>query len=226
MLIGPIRISRSKYNNHRKVASTGGVSVIDTPGLPATLRPPLLAQPSLAERAKQPNDPLTHYILLCLVAFSVLSFAGELPLNPKPTAPTVAPGSVFKSVRTTAYTHTEGDHLEYGARTAVGTKLLHGQVRSAAADWSVYPVGTIFQISGDSSLYIVDDYGSALVGTGTIDLYKPTTSAMNQWGTRRVTITILKWGSYAKSLAILKPRAYKASHVREMVTRLNARAAA
>ena len=97
---------------------------------------------------------------------------------------------------------------------------MHGQVRSAAADWSVYPVGTVFQIKGDACLYIVDDYGSALVGTKTIDLYKPTTSSMNQWGTRNVTITILKWGSYAKSLAILKPRIYKASHVREMVGRL------
>ncbi len=190
------------------------------------MRAPLLVQPSLVERAEQPNDPLIHRILPCLVALSALSFAGEVPLTSKPAAPTVAPGLVIKSVRTTAYTHTEGDHLEYGARTATGTKLLHGQVRSAAADWSVYPVGTIFQISGDSSLYIVDDYGSALVGTGTIDLYKPTTSSMNQWGTRRVTITILKWGSFAKSLAILKPRAYKASHVRQMVSRLTARAAA
>jgi hypothetical protein len=72
----------------------------------------------------------------------------------------------------------------------------------------------------------VDDYGSALVGTGTIDLYKPTTSAMNQWGTRKVNIRILKWGSFVRSLAILKPRAYKASHVREMVSRLSVRAAA
>jgi 3D (Asp-Asp-Asp) domain-containing protein len=187
---------------------------------------PLLDQPSLAERAKQPTDPLTNRILPCLVALSALSFAGEVPLTSKPVAPTVAPGLVIKSVKTTAYTHTEGDHLEYGARTAAGTKLQHGQVRSAAADWSVYPVGTIFRISGDSSLYVVDDYGSAVVGTRTIDLYKPTTSSMNQWGTRRVTITIVKWGSYAKSLAILKPRAYKASHVREMVSRLTTRAAA
>jgi 3D (Asp-Asp-Asp) domain-containing protein len=201
-------------------------STIDTFGKNAILYTPLLVQPSLAERAEQPNDPLTNRILPCLVALSALSFAGEVPLNPKPAAPTTAPGLVIKSVRTTAYTHTEGDHLAYGARAATGTKLMHGHVRSAAADWSVYPVGTIFQISGDSSLYVVDDYGSALVGTGTIDLYKPTTNSMNQWGTRRVTITILKWGSYAKSLAILKPRAYKASHVRQMVSRLTARVAA
>ncbi len=133
------------------------------------------------------------------------------------------PSQVIPSVKTTAYTHSEGDHLKYGSRTAAGTALQHGKVRSAAADWSVYPVGTVFQIHGDTNLYIVDDYGSALVGTRTIDLYKPSQALMNNWGVRRVNIRILKWGSYAKSLAILKPRQSKASHVREMVARLEGR---
>ncbi len=176
--------------------------------------------------AKQPPDHLIRSTLLCLAALCVSSQAEELTLKKATPTPAVPPGIVIQGVRTTAYTHTEGDHLEYGARTAAGTKLLHGQIRSAAADWSVYPVGTVFQIQGDSSLYIVDDYGSALVGTRTIDLYKPTTSSMNQWGTRKVNIRILKWGSFVRSLAILKPRAYKASHVREMVSRLSVRAAA
>jgi hypothetical protein len=86
-------------------------------------------------------------------------------------------------------------------------------------------VGTVFQIEGDSALYIVDDYGSALVGTKTIDLYKPTSSSMNIWGVRKVNIRIVKWGCYVKSLAILKPRQSKASHVREMVSRLVSRPA-
>jgi len=135
-------------------------------------------------------------------------------------------GTRITSVRTTAYTHTESDHIQYGARTAVGTGLRHGTVRSAAADWSVFPVGTVFRINGDSTVYVVDDYGSALVGTRTIDLYKPTRDAMNRWGRRTVSIEILKWGSWSKSLAVLKPRATKARHVREMVTRLALRAAA
>ena len=128
-------------------------------------------------------------------------------------------------MKTTAYTHTEGDHIEYGARSAAGTGLQYGQVRSAAADWSIYPVGTVFQIEGDPSLYIVDDYGSALVGTKTIDLYKPTEAAMGKWGTRKVCIKIIKWGSYAKSLAILKPRQGKAWHIREMIARIVSRPA-
>jgi len=139
------------------------------------------------------------------------------------TPPAGTPGQVIAGVKTTAYTHDEGDHIEYGARTAAGTLLKHGQVRSAAADWSIYPVGTVFQIKGDSSIYVVDDYGSALVGTKTIDLYKPTFDLMHHWGTRRVTIHVLKWGSFARSLAILKPRAGKAWHVREMVARIQSR---
>jgi hypothetical protein len=107
----------------------------------------------------------------------------------------------------------------------VGTPLRHGQIRSAAADWSIYPVGTVFQIQGDPSLYVVDDYGSALVGTKTIDLYKPSFGAMNRWGTRRVTIQVICWGSFEKSLAILKPRAYKAPHIRKMVASIEGRAA-
>lgn len=132
-------------------------------------------------------------------------------------------GKVIHGVRTTAYTHSESDHIEYGARSAAGTGLKYGRIRSAAADWSIYPVGTVFQIDGDPSLYIVDDYGSALVGTGTIDLYKPSASSMDKWGTRRVNIRIIRWGSYAKSLEILKPRQNKAPHIREMVARIVSR---
>lgn len=123
------------------------------------------------------------------------------------------------SVRTTAYTHSESDHIIYGARTAVGTNLKYGNVRSAAADWSVFPVGTIFQIEGLPYMYQVDDYGSALVGTNTIDLYKPDKATMKAWGVRNVNIRVIKWGSFSKSLSILKPRtAYP--HIRKMVARI------
>ena len=67
---------------------------------------------------------------------------------------------------------------------------------------------------------MVDDYGRALVGTRTIDIYQPSTGLMNLWGTRKVNIRVLRWGSPAKSLAVLKPRAFKAPHVREMISRI------
>jgi 3D (Asp-Asp-Asp) domain-containing protein len=128
-------------------------------------------------------------------------------------------GTRITSVRTTAYTHSESDHIIYGARTAVGSQLKFGSVRSAAADWSVYPVGTIFQIEGTPYIYQVDDYGSALVGTNTIDIYQPTKAHMNAWGVRNVNIRVLKWGSFSKSVAIMKER-QKYDHVRSMVNRI------
>ena len=128
-------------------------------------------------------------------------------------------------VRTTAYTHNEADHLKYGRKTAIGTRLRYGQVRSAAADWSRYPVGTQFRIKGQPGiLYEVDDYGSALVGTGTIDLYKPSFSAMNRWGVRHIDIEVVKWGSFGQSLKVLKPRT-KWAHIRRMIASIQKKGA-
>jgi 3D (Asp-Asp-Asp) domain-containing protein len=129
-------------------------------------------------------------------------------------------GERTRVVRTTAYCHTEDDHIEYGNKNAAGTQLRYGgQVRSAAADWSVYPVGTTFRIKGLPYLYVVDDYGSALVGTGTVDLYKPSKDVMNAWGRRNVELTIVRWGSQARSAEILKDRVHW-PHCRQMFTSL------
>ena len=100
----------------------------------------------------------------------------------------------------------------------MGTTLKYGiKERSAAADWSRYPVGTRFKIEGSIEEYVVEDYGRALVGSDTIDIYKPTLSSMRQWGTRQVGIEVLEWGSFSESERILKSRAHKAEHVRQML---------
>ena len=130
---------------------------------------------------------------------------------------------VIRNVKTTAYTQSESDHIVYGAKSAVGSNLKFGDVRSAAADWSVYPVGTEFKIEGEPYVYQVDDYGSALVGTGTIDLYRPSRASMNNWGARHVNIQVLKWGSFERSLAIMKPREGKKPHIHEMITAIEAK---
>jgi hypothetical protein len=67
-------------------------------------------------------------------------------------------------------------------------------------------VGTKFRVVDNNKMYVIDDYGSALVGTETIDLYMPSRYLMNQWGARKVTIEVLENGSYAESLEVLKPR--------------------
>ena len=90
---------------------------------------------------------------------------------------------------------------------------------SAASDWSRYPLGTRFRIVGTEEEYVIDDYGPALVGTNTIDLYKPTRLAMRQWGVRHVDIEVLQWGSTEQSLKVLGPRK-KHSAVRRMILAL------
>lgn len=123
-------------------------------------------------------------------------------------------------VRTTAYTCSEADHIKYGSKNAAGTNLrFSDKVRSAAADWSFYPVGTVFRIKGMPQLYVIDDYGSALTGTGTIDMYKPSRTMMNQWGRRNVEISVVQWGSFERSAEILKGRT-KHEHCRQMLANI------
>jgi len=123
-------------------------------------------------------------------------------------------------VRTTAYTHTECDHLIYGNKNAAGTELRYtDRVRSAAADWSFYPLGTTFRIKGLPYLYVVDDYGSALTGTGTVDLYKPSKEVMNIWGRRNVELQVVQWGSFTRSAAILTKRT-SFDHCRQMLANI------
>jgi 3D (Asp-Asp-Asp) domain-containing protein len=133
-----------------------------------------------------------------------------------PEYETPLPRTQFMRVRTTAYTETESDHRRYGKSSAVGTTLEAGLVRSAAADWARWPAGTKFLILATGQVYEVDDYGWALSGRNTIDLYCPSWAEMSNWGVRRVTIQILEWGDPWKSYQILKPRRDYA-HVRRML---------
>ncbi|MEZ5330239.1 MAG: 3D domain-containing protein [Verrucomicrobiales bacterium] len=123
-------------------------------------------------------------------------------------------------VKTTAYSDKENEMGGiYKNLSASGRPLKYGRLRSAAADWSEMPMGTLFRIKGLPYIYEVDDYGSALVGTNTIDLYKPDLNTMRAWGTRKVDIEVIREGSYAKSLDILEGR-LNAPHVREMASNI------
>ena len=120
------------------------------------------------------------------------------------------------TVRTTAYTHTEPG----GRNNAIGTRLrFGGDTYSAASDWSWMPLGTRFRMLENGRNYVIEDYGSALVGRKTVDLYKPNMRAVNKWGVRHVEIEILEWGSKPMSLRILQPRA-KRGYIRTMVAAL------
>jgi hypothetical protein len=64
--------------------------------------------------------------------------------------------------------------------------------------------------------YVVEDYGSGLVGKRTLDLYMPSDSMMRAWGVRWVTVEILEWGSPVMSRMLLERRK-DARPVRQML---------
>ncbi len=90
---------------------------------------------------------------------------------------------------------------------------------SAAADWSRWPAGTVFRVVSTGQLYRVEDYGWALAGRNTIDLYMATPRDMNSWGLRRELIQIVQWGDPQESLRRLAPHT-KYRHIKRMVLEL------
>jgi 3D (Asp-Asp-Asp) domain-containing protein len=192
-------------------------------------------EPTNRSDSRRPDIPSAALALQLAAAHPLSQPVSAPPIQPpaqppksRPTAPLPAPArdepapksGQTLSVRTTAYHRDEADHFTFGSMSAMGTPLKsRGPTRSAAADWSRFPAGTKFHIAGDPVIYEIDDYGSALVGTETIDLCQPDDFAMERWGAREVEIEILSWGSAEKSLSILKGRAGH-EHVDQMIAAL------
>jgi 3D (Asp-Asp-Asp) domain-containing protein len=234
---------------------------------------------------------LALILLAVFIALILLTGCGTthhaLPAYEPPLAKTN-----FQQVRTTAYTHTESDHRQYGNRNALGGELraadpaIHRaevvtratlayqapraipvdengsyspplqrfsmeerrrvahtakrpakptrnvkravvvskppQIGSAAADWSRWPAGTVFRLLSTGQNYRVEDYGWALSGRNTIDLYMANQREMNTWGARPETIEILKWGDPQESLQFLR-RHQDYRHIKRMVLELQGR---
>lgn len=161
---------------------------------------------------------MLRILLLAAVAAMVSACSSRpLPKYEKPIA-----RAQFQTVRTTAYTHSEDDHLVHGRKTCTGTLLRSGAIKSAAADWSRWPLGTQFRIQETGEIYEIDDIGWAISGRNTIDLYKTSRSAMNAWGVRTVNIEVLKWGEDTTSHAFMHARK-KHAHCRRMLADLTKR---
>ena len=131
------------------------------------------------------------------------------------------PAQRFVSAKASAYSSGSADNGQWAGRTAIGTSLRSGAINSAASDWSKFPLGTKFRVVETGKVYQVDDYGSAMVGKMKVDLFTPSTKAMNSWGVRNITMEILEWGDRKKSLALLLGRsAARYSHIRKMIASL------
>lgn len=163
-------------------------------------------RPAMDSEAEFPAKKVAHYYFML-----------DVPEHSAPESILASLDASNLTVRTTAYCHSESDHIRYGRLAAAGGILKFGTVCSAAADWSRYPMGTRFKIASQPGVvYEVDDYGSALVGSGTIDLYRPTEGSMNAWGVRQVDIEIIQWGSFENSLRLMRNRVHY-PHVRQMI---------
>ncbi len=127
----------------------------------------------------------------------------------------------FVNAKASAYSSGSACNGQWAHRTAIGTALRSGEITSAAADWSKFPLGTKFRVVETGRIYQVDDYGSAMVGKMKVDLYTPSGAQMNRWGVRNVTLEILEWGNRAKSLEILAPRGnQRYGYIRRMIASL------
>ncbi|MEM7599906.1 MAG: 3D domain-containing protein [Verrucomicrobiota bacterium] len=187
-------------------AAIAGTTPIELVGEEATandLQPdaPAIADPVAQPKPVQAGPPI------------VLTSVPNTSVETRPT-------NQIMMIRTTAYSHLQADSLPYGRKSAAGNNLMYGsEFRSAAADWSKYPLGTKFKIEGLPYTYVVDDYGSALCGTETIDIYKPDLAGIGRWGVRNLPVRVLEWGSFEESANILRGRTHvkHAHHVRTML---------
>jgi 3D (Asp-Asp-Asp) domain-containing protein len=107
-------------------------------------------------------------------------------------------------------------------KRAVAVSKKAPPIGSAAADWSRWPAGTVFRLLSTGQNYRVEDYGWALAGRNTIDLYMANKRAMNSWGAREETIEVLHWGDPQESLQFLQ-RHQDYRHIKRMVLELEGR---
>src|SRR5205823_14709542 len=105
-----------------------------------------------------------------------------------------------RGTTTTTTTTTRTVKVVRAKRVVVKTRAQPPKIGSAAADWSRWPAGTTFRLLSTGQIYRVDDYGWALSGRNTIDLYMADQREMNSWGAREETIQILQWGEDRKSV--------------------------
>ena len=124
-------------------------------------------------------------------------------------------------VTTTTATRVTKTTTTRGVKRAVAVSQ-PPKIGSAAADWSRWPMGTTFRLLSTGQMYRVEDYGWALSGRNTIDLYMANQRDMNSWGARQEPIQVLQWGDPQQSLQVLRSHSdYK--HIKRMVLELQGR---
>ena len=165
-----------------------------------------------AENTALPLEPEGDYRLVSYTP-------GPQPFSMNDDEPKATVRKAARAITTTTTTTTQTVKVVRGKRVVVKARPQPPKIGSAAADWSRWPMGTTFRLLSTGQIYRVDDYGWALAGRNTIDLYMATPAEMNAWGAREEPIQILKWGDAEESLRFLQ-RHQDYKHIRRMVLEL------
>ena len=102
--------------------------------------------------------------------------------NLKKVTTSSSSSSVKKTLKVKAYAYTGGGY------TATGTKARYGTL---AVDPKVIPYGTKVYIKELDRVFVAEDCGGGIKGK-IIDIYMPSEAQCNRWGSRNITIQILK----------------------------------
>lgn len=97
-------------------------------------------------------------------------------------------------VRATAYSWREPAHRKWGTKNAIGGSLarpLEG-LGHCAVDPAVIPLGSILLVPGIGQR-IATDTGRLIRGRD-IDVHFDSLREMREWGARRITVRVLRWG--------------------------------
>lgn len=140
---------------------------------------------------------VVRFVLLSVLALLVAGCATPPPAEPPPRR------DIYQKVTVSSYAGAASDPSK-PAMTAVGTRYQSGAISSAAADWSRFPVGTIFRVLATGELFEVDDFTEDVVGRNFLLLYKPSSARVGESPEHQVTIEIVTWGSPKESASRLR----------------------
>lgn len=192
--------------------SLGGCGT--TRSLPAYERPLAKAEFQQVRTTAYTDSESDHRQYGNRTALGGVLHAAPVPVVPR--AMPVAPQRVFSGPETSYQPVAYVSRLQPFQEENSYSNQVYG---SAAADWARWPAGTIFRVLSTGQLYRVEDYGWALSGRNTIDLYMATPGEMNRWGVRNETIQVVQWGDPQESHRRLASHT-KYRHIKRMVLEL------
>jgi len=145
------------------------------------------ADEAIARIIEKAGDAACWLILIagCLLAVSL--FYDVLTLSARGAPATI-------TVRATAYSWREPAHRKWGSRNAIGGSLarpIEG-LGHCAVDPRVIPLGSILHVPGIGKR-IATDTGRLIRGRD-LDIHFNSLREMREWGARRVTVRVLRWG--------------------------------